>query len=166
MRDRLQLISRAACTRIPINHVSCRACGCAYFQGIYIVRNFTLNSERFPTYTPEMKYNVTIQYLFAPDKRKPNELVEMVKIYVLGKMDSTNDVKRRRQALGRRTKKLGKHWNRVMNCLVCGWCANHYEYVKRKYFLRIKRDSQSRNISSAFCGIFFRFQFKSRRNHL
>lgn len=56
-----------------------------------------------------MKYNVTIQYLFAPDKRKPSELIEMVKIYVLGKMDSTNDVKRRRQAMGRRTKKPNKH---------------------------------------------------------
>lgn len=84
-----------------------------HFQGLYIVRNFTLNSERFPTYTPEMKYNVTIQYLFAPNKRKPNELVEMVKIYVLGKMDSTIDVKRRRLALGRRTKKPGEHWCRT-----------------------------------------------------
>lgn len=79
------------------------------FQGMYIARNFTLNSERFPTYTPEMRYNVTIQYLFAPDKRKPNERIEMVKIYVLGKMDSTNDVKRRRQALGRGTRKSNQN---------------------------------------------------------
>lgn len=59
-----------------------------------------------------MRYNVTIQYLFAPDKRKPNERIEMVKIYVLGKFDSTNDVKRRRQALGKRMQKTGKHWIR------------------------------------------------------
>lgn len=58
----------------------------------------------FPTYTPELKYNVTIQISYAPDSRNVTKKIELIKVHVLGKMDSTSDVKRRRQQIGKKTK--------------------------------------------------------------
>lgn len=78
-------------------------------QGVYAVQNFSLNTELFPTYTPELKYNITIQILHAPDARNAAQKIELVKVHVFGKMDSTNDVKRRRQKIGKRTKIPPEH---------------------------------------------------------
>lgn len=64
----------------------------------YKANNFTLNLERFPLFTPEARYNVTLMWT----TKLKEEIVHLATITVLGRFESTVEVVRRRKAIGRK----------------------------------------------------------------
>lgn len=57
--------------------------------------------ERFPLFTPEARYNVTLMW----STKLKEEIIQLATISVLGRFESTVEVKRRRQAIGKNAKR-------------------------------------------------------------
>lgn len=57
--------------------------------------------ERFPLFTPEARYNVTITWTTLQNEDK----IPLASITVLGRFEGSNEIKRRRQAIGKKGKR-------------------------------------------------------------